>query len=107
MSLWFEPTDSEKPPQYPYNRATVTESGHSQEFDDTPGQERIHTYHRAGTYTEIDANGTQVNYIVGDSFILMERNGCIHVAGECNITVEGNTNIFARTDANKIGRAHV
>lgn len=86
--------------KYPFNKVYETESGHVQEFDDTPGQERIHTYHRSGTYTEIDANGTQVNYIVGDSFTLMERNGCIHVAGECNITVEGNTNIFARTDAN-------
>ena len=86
--------------KYPYNKVFETESGHIQEFDDTPGQERIHTYHRSGTYTEIDANGTEVHYIIGDSFTLMERNGCIHVAGECNITVEGNTNIFARTDAN-------
>jgi predicted chitinase len=86
--------------KYPYNKVFETESGHVQEFDDTPGQERVHTYHRSGTFTEVDANGTQVNYIVGDNFILMEQNGCIHVAGECNITVDGNTNIFARSDAN-------
>ena len=86
--------------QYPFNKVFETESGHIQEFDDSPGQERIHTYHRSGTFTEIDPQGTQVNYIVGDNFVLMERNGCIHVAGECNITVDGNTNIYARTDAN-------
>ncbi len=86
--------------KYPFNKVYETESGHIQEFDDTPGQERIHTYHRSGTFTEIDSQGTQVNYIVGDNFILMERNGCVHVAGECNITVDGNTNIFARSDAN-------
>ena len=86
--------------EYPYNKVFETESGHIQEFDDTPGQERIHTYHRSGTYSEIDSLGTQVNYIVGDNYVLMERNGNIHVAGDCNITVEGNTNIFARTDAN-------
>ena len=86
--------------KYPFNKVFESESGHIQEFDDTPGQERINTYHRSGTFTEIDANGTQVNYIVGDNFILMEQNGCIHVAGECNITVDGNTNIFARSDAN-------
>jgi predicted chitinase len=86
--------------KYPFNKVMETESGHVQEFDDTPGQERIHTYHRSGTFTEVDANGSQINYIVGDNFILMEQNGCIHVAGECNITVDGNTNIFARTDAN-------
>ena len=86
--------------KYPYNKVYESESGHIQEFDDTPGNERINTYHRSGTFTEIDANGTQVNYIQGDNFILMEMNGCIHVAGECNITVDGNTNIFARSDAN-------
>ena len=86
--------------EYPYNKVFETESGHVQEFDDTPGQERIHNYHRSGTYSEIDSNGTQVNYIVGDNYVLMERNGNIHVAGECNITVDGNTNIYARTDAN-------
>lgn len=86
--------------KYPYNKVFETESGHIQEFDDTPGQERLHTYHRSGTFTEVDANGTQVNYIVGDNFILMEQNGCIRVAGECNITVDGQTNILARSDAN-------
>ena len=86
--------------KYPFNKVFESESGHVQEFDDTPGQERIHTYHRSGTFTEVDANGTQVNYIVGDNFILMENNGCIHVAGDCNITVDGNTNIYARSDAN-------
>ena len=99
MGSWDQPLPAYGA-KYPFNKVMETEGGHIQEFDDTPGQERIHTYHRAGTFTEVDANGTQVNYIVGDNFILMEQNGCIHVAGECNITVDGNTNIFARTDAN-------
>jgi hypothetical protein len=37
---------------YPYNKSTHTESGHVFEVDDTPGEERLHTYHRTGTYTE-------------------------------------------------------
>ncbi len=86
--------------KYPFNKVMESESGHVMEFDDSPAHERINLYHRAGTFTEIDSNGTQVNYIVGDNFILMEQNGCIHVAGECNITVDGNTNIYARSDAN-------
>ena len=96
---WDQP-ESVYGAKYPYNKVFETESGHVQEFDDTPGYERINTYHRSGTFTEIDPNGVQVNYIVGDSFVLIEKNGCIHVAGECNITVDGNTNIYARTDAN-------
>ncbi len=86
--------------QYPFNKVYETESGHIQEFDDTPGYERIHTYHRTGTFHEIDPQGTQVNYIVGDNFVIMERNGCIYVSGECNLTVDGNTNIYCKTDAN-------
>jgi predicted chitinase len=86
--------------KYPFNKVLETESGHLQEFDDTPGHERINTYHRSGTFSEIDSNGTQVNYIIGDNFVVMEKNGCMSVAGELNITVNGNANIYARTDAN-------
>jgi len=86
--------------KYPFNKVLETESGHLQEFDDTPGYERINTYHRSGTFSEIDPNGTQVNYIIGDNFVVMEKNGCLSVAGELNITVNGNANIYARTDAN-------
>lgn len=86
--------------QYPYNKVYESEAGHIQEFDDTPGYERIHTYHRAGTYQEVDPNGTQTNYIVGDNFMITERNGFIWIGGEYNLTVDGNANIFCRTDAN-------
>lgn len=99
LGTWDQP-EAPFGARYPFNKVFETEAGHVQEFDDTPGHERIHTYHRSGTFTEVDANGTQVNYIVGDNFVLMEKNGCVHVAGECNITVDGNTNIYARTDAN-------
>lgn len=86
--------------KYPYNWVRETESGHVQEFDDTPGYERIHTYHRSGTYEEIDANGTLVRRIVGDKYEILERNGFISIQGDCNVTVEGNVNIFCRSDAN-------
>ena len=99
LGVWDQP-ESVYGAKYPFNKVFETESGHVQEFDDTPGYERINTYHRSGTFTEIDPNGVQVNYIVGDSFTLIEKNGCISVKGECNITVDGNTNIYARTDAN-------
>lgn len=86
--------------KYPHNHTYETESGHIQEYDDTPGYERTHRYHRKGTFEEIDANGTRVIRIVGDSYQILDRNGFIHISGECNITVDGNTNIFARADAN-------
>lgn len=86
--------------KYPYNSVRETESGHFQEFDDTPGYERIHTYHRSGTFTEVDANGTEVRKIVGDGYEIWDRNGFISISGTCNLTVGGNVNIYCRSDAN-------
>lgn len=86
--------------RYPFNHVFESESGHIQEFDDTPGFERTHFYHRKGTFTEVDANGTEVHHIVGDGYHIIERNGSVYIKGECNITVDGDTNIFCRTDAN-------
>jgi hypothetical protein len=81
---------------YPYNKVTQTESGHILEYDDSPGAERINVHHKAGTFNEIDANGTQVNRIVGDGFEIMERNGYVYVKGAYNVTVDGAFNL--RTD---------
>jgi GH24 family phage-related lysozyme (muramidase) len=85
---------------YPYNQVKVTESGHVQEFDDSKDNERIHTYHRAGTYEEIDANGTRISRIVGDDYEIMERNGNVLIRGSLNVTIIGNQNIRVENDAN-------
>lgn len=76
--------------KYPYNKVTQTESGHVFEVDDTPNHERIHTYHRTGTYQEIDENGRRVNKIVGDDYEIVQKNQEVYIKGNVNITVEGN-----------------
>ena len=86
--------------KYPFNQVRETESGHVQEFDDTPGYERVHTYHRSGTFEEVDASGTKVTKIVGDGYTIYDRNGFIAIAGSANVTVNGNVNIYCRSDAN-------
>lgn len=53
---------------YPYNHVYESESGHYQEVDDTPGAERLHWYHRAGTFREIHPDGTQVDKVVGKGY---------------------------------------
>ncbi len=53
-------------PLYPYNRAITTESGHVIELDDTKGSERIHVYHRSGSYIEMLPNGTVIIHAVND-----------------------------------------
>ena len=79
--------------RYPHNKVMETESGHIMEFDDTPSNERVHIWHKMGTFIEIDRNGTMVRKIVGDSYEILERNGYVHIKGNVNITVEGDANI--------------
>lgn len=75
--------------KYPFNNVWQSESGHLMEFDDTPNNERIHLYHKTGTFNEIDHNGTQVNRVVGDAYTIYERNGFVHIVGNVDVTVDG------------------
>ena len=85
---------------YPYNKVFESESGHLMEFDDSPAGERIHLYHRKGTYLEIDPNGSQLNFIVGDNYQIILRNNNLYVKGSGNITVGGNLRVLVQGDAN-------
>lgn len=85
---------------YPFNHVMQTESGHVLEFDDTPHSERIHMYHKSGTFTEIDANGTQVNRIIGDGYEILERNGYVQIHGSLNVTVDGAHNVLVKNAMN-------
>ena len=79
--------------KYPFNHVYMSESGHLLEFDDTQNSERIHMYHRKGTFYEIDANGTRVTRIVGDDYEILERNGFVHIKGTMNVTIDGDSNV--------------
>ena len=46
---------------YPYNHVYESESGHLIEMDATPGKERLHWYHRSGTFTEFHPKGIRVD----------------------------------------------
>ena len=96
---WDEPESAYRG-AYPYNKVTQTESGHIIEVDDTPGSERLHIYHRSGTYIEIDANGSVVRRTRGSSYEIIDRNGKISIAGRADISVNGACNIFVGNDAN-------
>ena len=78
---------------YPFNKVFMSESGHVMEFDDTPYKERIHIYHKSGTFEEIDANGTKVNRIIGDKYEILERNGFVYIKGALNVTIDGDINV--------------
>ena len=98
-ATWDQP-ESPYNAAYPFNHTYQSESGHVQEFDDTPENERIHFYHKRGTFLEWDANGSQVNKIVGDGYQIIDRNGYVYIKGSCDLTVDGVTNVLFRSAAN-------
>ena len=54
--------------KYPYNHVYESESGHVIEVDDTPGAERLHWYHRSGSFKEIHPSGLEVNKSVNHQY---------------------------------------
>ncbi len=88
----FEPPSAYKA-KYPFNKTTTTESGHAIEIDDTPGQERIHVYHKSGSYTEIDKNGRVVTKSVDDDYEIVVKDKNVYVGGNVKVVVNGNVDI--------------
>jgi hypothetical protein len=86
--------------EYPFNKVTETEQGHVIEIDDTPGAERLHIYHKAGTYIEVDSAGNMVVRRAGSDYQIIDKNGYVSVAGALNISVAGSVNLFAGNNAN-------
>ena len=82
--------------KYPYNHVKETESGHIVEFDDTPGHERIHEYHRSGTFYEVHPDGTKVTKIIGDDYKIVHQNKKLRVRGNIEVYCDGDADLYVR-----------
>jgi len=105
---WNEP-ETPFNPLYPRNHVHQSESGHVIEIDDTPTRERLHTYHRSGTFEEIHPDGSKVTKVVADNYELIMSDNNVHVSGNVNLVVGAtgpedgqgsNISIVVRGDAN-------
>lgn len=85
--------------EYPYNNVMQTESGHFQEFDDTPGAERVRTQHRAGTFVEWHPDGTEVHRIEGKGYRIVAKDDNVIIKGKCNVYINGNAEITIEGNA--------
>ncbi len=83
-------------PQYPYNQVYVSESGHINEYDDTPGAERIHTRHRSGTYEEYYPDGDHARRVRKDSHYIVDGCDTTIVRGTKQTVVEGSESVTVR-----------
>ena len=86
--------------KYPFNHVTHSESGHIIEVDDTASGERLHIYHRQGSFVEIHPDGSMVRRIVGNDYQIIDANEYIHIKGKANITVDGSVNIYVKNNCN-------
>lgn len=86
---------------YPFNKVYESESGHVIEIDDTPGSERIHQFHRSGTFQEIHPNGDSVTKVVRDNYTSILRDNYVHIDGHCNVTIDKALKILVNSDKNE------
>lgn len=84
---------------YPNNHVKSTVA-HTIELDDTPNSERIHVYHKAGSYIEIDNTGSRTTRIVGSSYEIIDYNGHLLITGTANVTIGGQLNVSILGNAN-------
>ena len=90
--------------KYPYNKVTRTIGGHTIELDDTPGFERIHVYHKSGSYTEIHPNGNMVLKSVANNYHIVAGNEEVYVKGKTNVLVEGDITVQSNQNINVIAK---
>lgn len=94
-STWKEP-ETPYEALYPFNHVVETEKGHIIEIDDTPEKERLHKYHKSGTFEEIHPDGTTVTKIVKDNYKIIAGDDYCNIVGTCNITIEGDANLLVK-----------
>lgn len=108
---WMEP-ETPYNAQYPFNHVFESQAGHVVEYDDTPGSERMHWYHCAGTFTEIHPKGSEVHKVVGnawditlnDKMILVKGNAAfnsgktlkVRMGKDLEIEVEGDARMLVK-----------
>jgi len=93
--------------KYPFNHVTESQSGHIFEVDDTPGAERLHTYHRSGTFNEVHPNGSEVHKVVGNEWNITLNDRLILVRGNTTWNTDKLMKIRVGKDLGKGGHLEI
>lgn len=83
---------------YPDNFVIETKSGHVIELDSTPNQERIHVYHKSGSYIEIDSLGNIQQKSLGDTKKISHQSSYEYTGNDYNITCSKNASMFVNNN---------
>jgi len=90
--------DSYYAAKYPYNNVYESESGHALEFDDTKDAERIHLYHRSGSYVEYGPLGDRAERIQRNKFTVVVGDDSVYVQGSVKMYVDGDYDLNVTGD---------
>ena len=98
----YKGTDIEEPYNeygavYPHNKVIETSSGHLIEIDDTPDKERIHIYHKSGSFSEFHTSGDKVDKTEGDKYTITLGNDYLAVTGDGMIEGDSSGKSFKIT----------
>ena len=98
-------TELNQPPSpyaavYPFNHVYESESGHLIEMDDTPTKERLHWYHRAGTFTEFHPKGIRTDNTTGHRYNMVTGNQ-ESIIGGTEKKVISNSDSFTKVGKSK------
>lgn len=93
--------------KYYDNKTITTSSGHVIEIDDTAGEERIHLYHKSGTYVEINKEGRTVLKNVGDYYEIDTKNKNVLINGNVTLEVKGNVKEFISGNVERTIRGNI
>ena len=86
------------PSKFPFNKVYESEGGSLLELDDTVDAQRIHTYHKSGTFEEIQPDGSKITKVVGSDYEVVIKDKNVLISGNLNITVNGNAKFFVKGD---------
>ncbi|CCI88724.1 T4-like phage baseplate hub + tail lysozyme [Yersinia phage phiR1-RT] len=91
--LFKEPESSYKG-EYPYVHTYESESGHIQEFDDTPGYERYRIVHPTQSYMEIAPDGRRTTKTVADEYSMVQGHRNEYTGGKLAINIGGDETTY-------------
>ena len=83
---------------YPMNHVNVSESGHVHEIDDTPNAERLHEFHKSGSFVETQQDGTKVTKVVGKDYHVVIEDRNVFIKGNMSVTIAGNAKMYVQGD---------
>lgn len=84
--------------EYPYNHVYFSEGGHFIEIDDSPNFERMHWYHRVGTFKEWSPLGGEVTKIVDNEWHIVLEKRFTHIEAAELLTVDWGMKVFVNKD---------